>query len=105
MESKYIALLTSTGELVFLGTSFDEVKVILNLGKGVGITLSYVFKDNDTCRKVVSSTMPKMTPRSKHIAVKYNWFCEKLDELSIKILCINTKLKLADIFTKGLAFK
>ena len=105
MESKYIALSTSMRELVFLRALLDEVKVILDLGKGVNTALSRVFEDNDACRKVASSTMPKMTPRSKYIAVKYHWFREKLDEFNIKILRIDTKLQLADIFTKGLSVK
>ena len=92
-------------ELVVLCALCDEVKAIQNLGKEVGTLLSGVFEDNNACRKVASSTMPKMTPRSKNIAVKYHWFCKKLDELNIKILRIDMKLKLADIFTKGLTPK
>ena len=49
--------------------------------------------------------MPKLTPQSKHNVVKYHWFQEKLEEMNIQILQVDTKLQLADIFTKGLTFK
>ena len=70
-----------------------------------GMTLSRVFEDNDACRKLASSTMPKMMPRSKHIAAKYHWLREKLEELKIEILRVDTKEQLADIFTKGLVLR
>jgi len=43
-----------------------------------------------------------MTPRSKHFAVKYHWFRACLKPENIKILKVESKLKLADIFTNGL---
>ena len=62
-------------------------------------------EDNEACQKLAGSSMPKMTPRSKHIAVKYHWFREYLDKLQIEVLSIDTKSQLADIFTKGLVQK
>ena len=44
-----------------------------------------------------------MTPRSKHIAVKYHWFRSHLQEGEIEVRRIDTKVQKADIFTKGLA--
>ena len=102
MESEYIPLSTSMRELVFMRTLFDEVQGMLDLKQECKTTLSRVFEDNNACRKLASSTMPKMTPRSKHIAIKYHWFREKMEELNIEILRIDTKKQLADIFTKGL---
>ncbi len=45
-----------------------------------------------------------MTPRSKHYAIKYHWFREKVADPSQKIslVKIDTKNQLGDIFTKGL---
>ena len=97
MESKYIALSTSMRDLVSLKEFLIKVKSMLNFPLS-GITLSRVFKDNYACRKLALLTMPKMTPRSKHIAVKYHWFREKLEELNIEILRVDTKEQLADIF-------
>ena len=81
---------------------FDEVREFLKLPGTPSTTLSRVFEDNEGARILASSEMPKMTPRSKHIAVKYHWFRSKLNFLNIKILKIDTVIQLADIFTKGL---
>ena len=59
-------------ELVGMRALFDEVKLILDLPGETQKNLSRVFEDNEACRKLASSTMPKLTPRSKHIAVKYH---------------------------------
>ena len=91
-------------DLVSLKEILLEVKGMLDLPLS-GMTLSRVFEYNDACCKLSSSTMPKMTPRSKHIAVKYHWFKEKLEELKIEILQVDTKEQLADIFMKGLVLK
>ena len=42
-----------------------------------------------------------MTPRTKHIAVKYHWFKSHLRD-GIEIKKIDTSIQKADIFTKGL---
>ena len=44
----------------------------------------------------------KVTPHSKHFAIKYHWFREKLGECCISIRHVTTDLQKADIFTKGL---
>ena len=105
MESKYIALSQGMRELVSMRTLFDKILDILKLESKSPTRLSRVFEDNEACRKLANSAMPKMTPRSKHIAVKYHWFREYLSKLQIEILSIDTKSQLADIFTKGLVQK
>ncbi len=44
----------------------------------------------------------QMTPRSKHYAVKYHWFCEHLIPKNIQLVKIATDEQLGDLFTKGL---
>ena len=44
----------------------------------------------------------RMTPRSKHYAVKYHWFREHLIPCKITLVKIATNEQLGDIFTKGL---
>ena len=105
MESEYIALSQGMRELVSMRSLFDEVSRNLQINTASTTRLSRVFEDNEACRKLASSTMPKLTPRSKHIAVKYHWFREHLEALNIEILPIDTKEQLADIFTKGLTQK
>jgi hypothetical protein len=51
---------------------------------------------------LILASSPKMTPRSKHIAVKYHFFRSHVQKGDIKIYKIDTKEQKADIFTKGL---
>jgi hypothetical protein len=44
----------------------------------------------------------RMTPCSKHFAVKYNWFQKHLVPCKIQLVKIATKDQLGDIFTKGI---
>ncbi len=44
----------------------------------------------------------RMTPRSKHYAVKYHWFREHLEPRNIELVKIASAHQLGDIFTKGL---
>ena len=61
-----------------------------------------VFEDNEGALKL--ATMLLMTSRSKHIAVKYHFFREKvLNPLAnIDVEKVHTDENKADIFTKGL---
>ena len=71
-ESKYIALSLGMRELAAVRFLFNELIAIMKLESASTTELSRVFEDNEACRKLASSTMPKMTPRSKHITVKYH---------------------------------
>ena len=62
---------------------------------------STVFEDNNGA--IALALSPKMTPRTKHIAVKYHHFRTSVgEEKGIIIQQINSDLQKADIFTKGL---
>jgi hypothetical protein len=50
-----------------------------------------------------STNPPRLTPRSKSIAVKYHWFRSHLSESSIVIQHIGTDLQRANILTKPLS--
>ena len=92
-------------ELVAVHSLFDELIDVMKLELASTTRLSRVFEDNEACRRLASSTILKMTPRSKHIAVKYHWFREYLERLNVEFLSIDTKAQLVDIFTKGLVQK
>ena len=47
--------------------------------------------------------LPRITPKSKHFAVKYHWFREQLIPGEIEIVKVDTHNQLADVFTKGLS--
>jgi hypothetical protein len=61
-----------------------------------------VFEDYDDA--IPMATAVKMTPRTKHIAVKYNFFMSHIDAgTGISLSKIDTNLQKADTYTKGLA--
>jgi len=63
--------------------------------------LCNLFDDNAGALSLANLELPRMTPRSKHYAAKYNWFrvCLKLE--NIGVLKVESKRQLADIFVKG----
>ena len=102
MESEYIALSTAMRDLVLVRQLYDEIKPMLGLKYKHELILSRVYEDNQAALILADSPMPKMTPRSKHIAVKYHWFRRKLKKYRMTLVKIISKDQLADIFTKGL---
>ena len=59
-----------------------------------------IYEDNSAY--LSQANLPKMTPRTKHIAVSYHWFREYVLSGVLRILKIDTAVNPADIFTKGL---
>ena len=118
MEAEYIALSNSMRDLIaireilkeILSTVFDSETIIKNPTYSTisrtfdknpkSLSKSIVYKDNTACLKF--ATMPKMSPRTKHIAIPYHFFRSKVEELEIKVVGINTENQVADQFTKGL---
>jgi len=64
--------------------------------------LSCVFEDNRGALTLVNTEMPMMMPRTKHYTIKLQWFCKHCVPGEIEVKAIDTKVQLADIFTKGL---
>ena len=52
--------------------------------------------------KLANAQFLNMTPRTKHIAIKYHWFRSHLKPGEVECMRIDTKKQKADIFTKGL---
>jgi hypothetical protein len=101
MEAEYIALSHSMRELLPIREMVREMSTTLGFHKEFEIrTYSKVFEDNNGC--IALASCPRMTPRSKHIAVKYHFFRYRVKEGKIKIYKIPTDEQKADIFTKGL---
>jgi hypothetical protein len=106
MEAEYVALSTACKELLPL------VALIRELSSAVGLDASFfsnihckVHEDNVGALTLGRLEPCRMTPRSKHYAIKYHWFREKVADPSQKIslVKIDTKQQLGDLFTKGLA--
>jgi Reverse transcriptase (RNA-dependent DNA polymerase) len=101
MEAEYIALSLAMRDLLPLRELVKEMATAIGVSNVFEIrTYSKVFEDNNGALALASS--PKMTPRSKHIAVKYHFFRSHVQKGDIKIYKIDTKEQKADIFTKGL---
>ena len=56
-------------------------------------------KDNEACSNF--PTMPKMSPRTKHIEILYHFLRIQVENLEIKIVGIHTENQLVDQFTRG----
>jgi hypothetical protein len=102
LESKYIALSTTICELIPLRRVLQEVGQALNLKfSKPSIVQSTCFEDNK--RALGLAVTPRMTPRTKHIGVKYHFFKSKIGEDKGIVICrIDSAQQKADIFTKGL---
>ena len=101
MEAEYIALSTSMRSLIPLKTLVGEVAAsLMEDSTFLTNTFSSVFEDNNGA--LILATTPRMTPRSKHIAVPYHFFREHVTNGTVQIFKVESDQNKADIFTKGL---
>jgi hypothetical protein len=106
-EAIYIALSQAMPELIPLRRLLLEIVQTMKLpGITNSLIKSTVFEDNNGAISIATAVW--MTPRTKHIAVKYHFFKSHIDVgtrvgTGITISKIDTNLQKADIFTKGLA--
>ena len=104
MEAEYVALSQSCKDL------FPVIDQVKELGAAVGLPVeeytnlhTRVYEDNVGALTLAGLEPKRMTPRSKHYAIKYHWFRSQIGPRKIKLLKIDTKHQLGDIFTKGLS--
>ena len=114
MESEYIALSQSMRELIGVrevlkeiyeivlkdSASFKKVQYTTHAKTFGSLPSSIVHEDNESCLRF--ATVPKMSPRTKHIALPYHFFRSKVANKEIQVRGIDTNNQLADQFTKGL---
>lgn len=105
MHAEYIALSSGMRELLPVANVFNDVCDGLNVTRSEESRIIKTFEDNEGAQKLASSPITRVTPHSKHFAIKYHWFREKLDEYNIEIHRVGTDMQKADIFTKGLIGK
>jgi hypothetical protein len=105
MEAEYISISSACRDL------FPVVAMIRELSRTVGLNDDFVSKihvkiheDNVGALTLGKLEPRRMTPRSKHYAIKYHWFREHVADpaMRITLVKIDTKNQLGDIFTKGL---
>jgi hypothetical protein len=102
-ESEYIALSQAMRELIPLRRLLLEIATAMELPEiKDSVIKSTVFEDNNGA--LTTATAVKMSPRTKHIGVKYHFFKSHVtDKSGISLSKIDTNLQKADIFTKGLS--
>ncbi len=100
MEAEYIALSHCMRELIPLRRLIKEIGEVFGIPEGDLAIHSVMFEDNTGA--ISLAKVPRMTPRSKHIALRYHYFREEVQKGNIRIEYISTNLQKADILTKGL---
>ena len=101
-EAEYIALSQSLRDLIPMRRLLQTASEGLNLTvRPTAKLYSTVFEDNNGALAIAQS--PRMSPRTKHIAIKYHHFRNSIGESKgIVLEKIDTTKQKADILTKGL---
>jgi hypothetical protein len=105
-----IALSTMEAEYVALSALCCYLFPLIDIAKHICSALSLnlpdkthmhiiIHKDNVGTLLFGQLEPRRMTPRSKHYAIKYHWFCEHLVPCKIQLVKIDTKNQLGDVFT------
>ena len=108
-----VALSTQEAEYYALSYCMRSVLPLQRLfegtAKGLGLTKEQkttfktsVWEDNQGAHNLANMEPGRITPRSKHYAIKYHWFRSHLKPNRIEVKKIDTKEQKADILTKGL---
>ena len=108
-----IALSTMEAEYNALSTAMKSVlplqRIFKALASGLGFTREQqahfktsVWEDNQGALSLANLEPGRVTPRSKHYAIKYHWFRSHLKPNKVDVKRIDTTNQKADILTKGL---
>ena len=113
-KQELTALSSTEAELIAMSTAMRELlwirRLVADIAKGFGVAYnkhtmikSTVFEDNEGA--IHLSKRPDMTPRTRHLSVKYTQFKENLgvdkDGNGISVAWVPTELQIGDVFTKG----
>jgi hypothetical protein len=106
MEAEYVALSTSCKDLFPIIDITKEICTVLEVHLH-DITNMHIkiYEDNAGALTLGCLEPRRMTPRSKHYAVKYHWFGTQIGPRNIDLVKIGTDDQIGDIFTKGLDWK
>ena len=75
MESEYIACSTSCRKLIPLRLLVKEISSAVGIpDEKIASLHTTIWEDNIGALTLANLELPHMTPRSKHIAIKYHWF-------------------------------
>ena len=98
-EAEYIALSTAAREVIPMRELMIEIGSLFGLTSIAPTLKCTLFEDNMGAEHLAKS--PKMTPRTKHIAIKYHHFREHVKAGTLIIERVDTENQLADIYTKA----
>jgi hypothetical protein len=106
MEAEYVALSMSCRDLFPLIDITTETCGKFDTGNhnfdGAARLHIKIHEDNVGALALGKLEPRRMTPRSKHYAIKYHWFREHIGPRLIQLVKIATDDQLGDLFTKGL---
>ncbi len=106
MEAEYVALSTSCHDLFPLIDITNEICAKFDIGdcrfNSAAQLHIKIHEDNVGALGLGKLEPRRMTPQSKHYAIKYNWFREHIGPRRIELVKIDTDDQLGDLFTKGL---
>ena len=102
MEAEYVALSTAMHALIPLWTLVDNAKHLFDPSAQTFpcTTYSTIFKDNNGV--LILATSPRMTPQSKHIAVRYHFFKDFIHQSNgaVRIAKVTTGDQVVDCVMK-----
>jgi len=78
----------------------EEFQGVFHFESSATRTASTVFEDN--MGALTLANVPKLTPRSKHVAIPYHFFREFVRKKEVAVVHVSTDNQLADLLTKGL---
>ena len=110
-EAEYIALSHALRALLPIRSTLLELLAAIDLPSSLKVSVpssvlshfkTLVHEDNNSALMLANDQ--RVTPRTKHYAVKLHWFWSivKNPDLNIDVVKIDTKLQQADYLTKGL---
>jgi hypothetical protein len=104
MEAEYVALSTSCRDLFPLIDITNELCTVLQVEMQTETQMHIkIHKDNIGALTLGKLEPRRITPRSKHYAIKYHWFCKQIGPRNIELVKISSEDQLGNLFTKGLS--
>ena len=70
-------------EIILVKNTFDSIYKHLKVPRFSDTRVIKVWEDNKGALKLDTFSIEKVTPLTKHFAIKYHWFHEKLPEHNI----------------------
>ncbi|KAL7529266.1 hypothetical protein ACHAWF_002909 [Thalassiosira exigua] len=103
MEAEYVALSTACRGLFLIMDLVEEIGQHFSLPVQNKSRFHVRMHEDNVSALLLGQLKPRrMTPRSKHYAVKYHWFRSELEPRGVVLTKIESNEQLGDIFTKGL---